>query len=83
MLVFKPIQASFRLYKFQKLHDPDTSMAVWRVLRPLSHIFQDYIAELEDKNLINDDLVKFIQQKSWFLQSYEADDNNTEVIRLM
>jgi hypothetical protein len=84
MLIFKPIQASFRLYKFQKLHDPNESMAVWRVLRPLSHIFLDYIEELEkNRDLINDDLIKFIQQKSWSLQAYEADDNNAEVMRLM
>lgn len=83
MWIFKPIQASFRLYKHQLQVDPDTSMAVWRVLRPLSHIFLDYMEQMEDEKFINDDLVKFIQQKAWSLQSYEPDDNNLVIIRLM
>jgi len=65
--IFKPISSSFRLYKFQLKHDKDVSMAAWRVLRPLSHIFLDYIEILEDEGDINDDLVRFIQQKSWSL----------------
>jgi len=83
MWIFKPIQASFRLYKHQLKVDSDVSMAVWRVLRPLSHIFLDSIEQMEDRELINDDLVKFIQQKAYFLQSYEVDDNNTVIIRLI
>ena len=58
-------------------------MAAWRALRPLSHIFLDAIEQLEDHDLLNDDLVKFIQLKAWSLQSYEPEDKNPVIMHLM
>ena len=59
------------------------ALRIWRVLRPISHIFTDNIVIMYELEKISSDLKNYIEQKGWSLSLADIDVVDERVDRLM
>ena len=83
-LIFKPLQRIISNQKFQRSFDPNMvdSLRLWRVLRPISHIFIEEIDKLYDQERISLDLKNYIEQKGWSISQVSFDEADIRVVKL-
>ena len=59
-----------------------TAVGVWRVLRPLSHVFVENMVTAYSENRISLELMKFIRLKGWPLKMQSMDVVDPQVLEL-
>ena len=65
--IFRPLQTIITMQKFQRKFDPTMKdeLRLWRVLRPISHIFIEEIEKLFETERISMEMRNYIEMKGW------------------
>ena len=81
--IYKPIQSILTMYQMQKRYERmSEALQVWRVLRPLSHVFIDNAENMYTLKKINAPLLNFFRQAGWPLKNQSMDSVNPRVVEL-